>query len=53
MYKDIWAPAVRDIFDCQQEPGNEEDSYAVAVGFVPRHCSLAVAAMLQAFSTNF
>ena len=31
VYKDIWAPAIRDELDCRQEPGNEEDSYAVAV----------------------
>ena len=31
MYKDIWAPAIGDEFDCRQVPGNEEDSYAVAV----------------------
>ena len=53
MYKDIRAPAVRVKFNCRQESGNEEDSYAVAVGFVPRLCSLAVAAMLQAFPMKF
>ena len=31
MYKDIWAPAVEDEFDCWQEPGNKEDSYVIAV----------------------
>ena len=37
MYKDIWAPAVGDEFDCRQEPGNDGDSESSAVlGHLPR-----------------
>ena len=43
VYKDIWVPTIGEILFCEQEPGNKEDRFAVAilshgniVGHVPR-----------------
>ena len=30
VYKDIWVPIIGEILFCEQEPGNEEDRFAVA-----------------------
>ena len=30
-YKDIWVPVIGEILFCEQEPGNEEDRFVVAV----------------------
>ena len=31
VYREIWMSTIGDEFDCQQEPNNDEDRYAVAV----------------------
>ena len=31
VYKDIWVPMIGGILFCEQEPGNEEDHFAVTV----------------------
>ena len=30
VYRDIWVPIIGEILFCEQEPGNEEDRFAVA-----------------------
>ena len=30
IYKDFWVPIIGEILFCEQEPGNEEDRFAVA-----------------------
>ncbi len=47
VYKDIWTPHIGEVLDCQAEPGNIHDLYAVVVkkpsgltvGHVPRTIS--------------
>ena len=46
IYKEIWTPEIGEEGNCQREPGNREDPYAVAikkgdsvVGHVPRNIS--------------
>ena len=30
VYKDIWVPIIGEVLFCEQEPGNEEDRFAVS-----------------------
>ena len=53
VYGDIWTPNVGDLLDCEQESGNLNDAYAVAIkngvnviGHVPRKLSAACSLFL-------
>ena len=46
MYCDVWEAAIGEVLDCEREPGNAKDRYAVAVkkdatviGHLPRKIS--------------
>ena len=43
-YQDVWAPVIGEELECEQEPGNVYDRYAVAggivIGHVPRRISV-------------
>ena len=46
MYRDVWSPVLGEMLTCQQEAGNDKDSFActvkkggLIVGHVPRETS--------------
>ena len=59
IYGDIWSPNVGDILNCEQESGNPNDLYAIAIkngasviGHVPRRLSATFLLFLRLSGTK-